>query len=42
MLDAVLIDMLQRSVELYNLFTENESFRNWLRNQSFSATYYRE
>ena len=40
-LDGVLIDMLQCSAELYKLFTENESFRNWLRNKSFSATYYR-
>ena len=38
-LDGVLIDMLQCSAELYKLFTENESFRNWLRNRSFSETY---
>ena len=38
-LDGVLIDMLQCSAELYKAFTENESFRNWLRNKSFSATY---
>ena len=38
-LDGVLIDMLQCSAELYKLFTENESFRNWLRNKSFSTTY---
>ena len=40
-LDGVLIDMLQCSAELYKLFTGNESFRSWLRNKSFGATYQR-
>ena len=38
-LDDVLIDTIQCGAELYKLYTENEDFRRWLSNRSFSATY---
>ena len=40
-LEQVLIEMLQCSTELYKEFSENESFRRWLMDMSFSATYRR-
>ncbi len=41
-LDKVLIGTLRCGAELYKLYTDNESFRQWLRNMSFSATYSRQ
>ena len=38
-LDQVLISMLQCSSELYKAFSENETFRQWLKNRSFAETY---
>ena len=38
-LDDVLIGTIQCGAELYKLYTENEDFRRWLSNRSFSATY---
>ena len=40
-LDDVLIGTIQCGAELYKLYTENEDFRRWLSNRSFSATYKR-
>ncbi len=40
-LDEVLIGTIQCGAELYKLYTENEDFRRWLSNRSFSATYRR-
>ena len=38
-LEHVLIEMLQCSTELYKEFSENESFKRWLMDMSFNATY---
>ena len=38
-LEAVVLGMLQCSDELYKLFSENPTFRHWLRNMSFDETY---
>ena len=38
-LEEVVIGTIQCGAELYKLYTENESFKRWLRNKSFSATY---
>ena len=38
-LEAVVLGMLQCSDELYKLFSENPTFRHWLRNTSFDQTY---
>ena len=38
-LAEVLMSTIESTAELYKLFSENESFRRWLSNKSFSATY---
>ena len=38
-LESVVLGMLQCSDELYKLFSENPTFRHWLRNTSFDQTY---
>ena len=38
-LAEVLMSTIESTAELYKLFSENESFRRWLSNRSFSATY---
>ena len=40
-LEEVVMATLECGAELYKLFSENESFKRWLRNKSFSATYRR-
>ena len=40
-LEEVVMSTLECGAELYKLFSENESFKRWLRNKSFSATYQR-
>ena len=36
---GVLMDTLRCNTEIYKLYTENDSFRRWLENMSFSMTY---
>ena len=38
-LDQVLVKMIQCSAELYKFYSENETFRHWLQNRSFTETY---
>ena len=38
-LAEVLMGTIESTAELYKLFSENESFRRWLSNRSFGATY---
>ena len=38
-LEDVVIGTIQCGAELYKLYTENEDFRRWLSNRSFSTTY---
>ena len=40
-LEEVVMATLESGAELYKFFSENESFKRWLRNKSFSATYHR-
>ena len=34
-----LVKMIQCSAELYKFYSENETFRHWLQNRSFTETY---
>ena len=41
-LERAMTDLLADHTDLYRLFTDNDSFRQWLREMTFAATYMRE